>query len=118
MEPDAPGRRDGRAGRNAGPADAAPSAAGLPIDSIADFTSLPGINRSGDALLQIEFYDKGDRRELRFPLRYSELRRFLLRHPLDYQAGTADERMVRLIADLAGSLRIEMRDSAKAGGKP
>lgn len=94
------------------------SAAGGSIEAIGDFTSLAEIRRNGDALLQVDFQDRRSGRELRFPLRYSELRRFLLQHPLDYQDGDPGERMVRLIADLAASLRIEMKDPSGTEGKP
>lgn len=87
-----------------------PAAACLSADSIGDFASPAGICRSGDALLHIDFHDRAARRELRFPLKYSAIRRYVLQHPLDFMEGTPEERAIRLIADLAGHLRIEMRD--------
>lgn len=97
---------------------AEPPAACIAADSIGDFASPAGICRNGDALLQVDYYDKAAMRELRFPLKYSELRRYLLGHPLAYRQGTADERAVRLIADLAAHLRIEMRDPSRREEKP
>lgn len=100
------------------PPDAEAPGACLSAESIGDFASPSGICRSGDALLDVDFHDKAAMRELRFPLKYSELRRYLLKHPLAYREGTAEERAVRLIADLARDLRIEMRDSPQPEEKP
>lgn len=97
---------------------ASTAASASPFDSIGDFTSLTEMVRKGDALLQIDYYDKGAREELRFPLKYSELRRFLKKYPLRYREGTPEERTVRMIGDLAGSLRIQMKDPLVPGGKP
>lgn len=88
------------------------------IESIRDFTSLSEVVREGDALLEIHFLDKATGEELRFPLRYAQLRGYLLERFLDYQAGTPEERSVALIADLAGSFRIRMQEAAWPGDKP
>jgi hypothetical protein len=95
-----------------------PTDACLSADFLGDIASPAGICRSGDALLDVDFYDKAAMRELRFPLKYSELRRYLLKHPLAYREGTAEERAIRLIADLARHLRIEMREPALPEEKP
>ncbi len=97
---------------------AEPSSACISAASLGDIASPAGICRSGDALLDVDFYDKAAMRELRFPLKYSELRRYLLKHPLAYREGTAEERAVRLIADLARHLRIEMREPQPPEEKP
>lgn len=89
-----------------------------PLEAIEDFTSLAKLPRKGEALLEVYFLDHATGKELRFPLRYSELRRHLRRNPLRYQEGTLDERTVALVGDLAGALKIRMRESGKEHAKP
>ena len=89
-----------------------------PVLAIADFTSLGEMAREAEALLQVRYYDKAAREELRFPLKYSELRRYLRDHPLDYREGTLEERNVALLGDLARAWRIKMLAPAEMGGKP
>lgn len=88
-----------------------------PIETINDFTSLVEMARSGEAILEVYFLDRWTGRELRFPLKYSELRRYLRSHPLRYQDGTPEERMVALFGDMAGNLRIRMKEPSPEKGK-
>lgn len=97
---------------------AAPVPAPSAIESIQDFTSLAEVVREGDALLEIYFLDKASGEELRFPLRYAQMRSFLLERILDYQSGSPEERSVALVADLAGSFRIRMQDARVTEEKP
>lgn len=97
---------------------AAPVSDPSAIESIRDFTSLSEVVREGDALLEIYFLDKASGEELRFPLRYAQMRGFLLERILDYQAGSPEERSVALVADLAGSFRIRMQDAVVTEEKP
>lgn len=99
-------------------ADSASAAPGLPADPLGVFAALAGIGRKGEALLQIDLEDRASGRDLRFPLEYSELRRFLRRRPLAYRDGTPEDRVVRMIADLARDLRIEMREPSAPDAKP
>jgi hypothetical protein len=89
-----------------------------PVEAIVDFTSLAEMSREAEAMLGIYYFDKAAREELNFPLKYSELRRYLRNHPLGYREGTLEERNVALMGDLAASLRIRMLTPAEMKGKP
>lgn len=89
-----------------------------PVEAITDFTSLEEMAREAEAMLQVSYFDKASREELKFPLRYSELRRYLRSHPLEFQAGSLAERNVALMGDLARALRIKMTPADGMGKKP
>jgi hypothetical protein len=86
-------------------------------EDIVDFTSLAEMNRQGDALLDVDFIDNATGAELRFPVKFSQLRAYRLLHPLEYQDGTLDERTIAMFSGLVGELRVHMTESAEAGAK-
>lgn len=88
------------------------------IADIEDFTSLTEMDREGEALLEVHLLDKGSGEELRFPLKYSQLRAYLNLRPIQYQGGTAQDRTVAMIRDLAGDFRIRMKDPVEGKAKP
>lgn len=88
------------------------------LEAIEDFTALSRMPRHGEALLEIYFLDHATGEELRFPIKYSELRRHLRRNPLRYQEGSLDERTVSMVGDLARSLRIRMKEPGEEAEKP
>lgn len=104
-------------GDTAAPAVQAPPASAA-LDSISDFTSMSQLVRDGEGEMEVYFLDRASTEELRFPLRYSELRRYLLHHPIAYDQPTAAERNVALFADLAGALRVQMVEPADIKEKP
>lgn len=89
-----------------------------PVEAITDFTSLSGMAREGEAMLQVTYFDKATGEELKFPLKYSELRRYLRNHPLAYRGGSLADRNVDLMGDLAGALRIKMVPPGDRAEKP
>lgn len=89
-----------------------------PVEAITDFTSLTEMAREAEAMLQVTYFDRAAREELKFPLKYSELRRYLRKHPLEYREGSLEDRNVALMGDLAGALRIRMLPPAGAMEKP
>jgi hypothetical protein len=98
--------------------DSADTAQAVPIASIEDFTSLQQSVPSGEALLELYYLDYATGKELRFPLKYSELRRYLALHPIAYLDADRGERNVALIQDLSEDLRIRMKalqDNNKGG---
>lgn len=96
----------------------APADSVHPVEAISDFTSLSEMARESEAMLQVYYFDKAAREELRFPLKYSELRRYLRNHPLGYREGTLEDRNVALMGDLAETLRIKMLTPSEMKGKP
>lgn len=112
-----PQEDDGSAGSDANPA-IPPQPVAPALDSISDFTSLAELVREGEAEMEVYYLERGSSEELRFPLRYSELRRYLLLRPIAYGQPTAAERNVALFADLAGSLRVKMVEPADLKEKP
>ena len=87
------------------------------ISLIDDFTSLPQIDRAHEALLEAYLVDKFSGTELRFPLKYSQARDYLLLHPLDFQSGSTGERNIALLQALAGDLHVRMLETLESGGK-
>lgn len=88
------------------------------IAGIEDFTSLTEMDREGEALLEVYLLDKGSGEELRFPLKYSQLRTYLKLRPIQYQGGSAHDRTVAMIRDMAGDFRIRMKDPVEGQAKP
>lgn len=80
-----------------------------PVSAIRDFASLREAPPVGEAMLEIYFHDYQNGSKLRFPLKYSELRRFLKQHPAEYQQEDAGERNVALIRDLTARMHIRMK---------
>lgn len=88
------------------------------IAGIEDFTSLAEMDREGEALLEVYLLDKGSGEELRFPLKYSHLRAYLKLRPTQYQGGSAHDRTVAMIRDMAGDFRIRMKEPVEGKDKP
>jgi hypothetical protein len=95
-----------------------PESQGTPLDSIADFTALSQVLGDVDALMEVQYLDRGSSEEFRFPLKYSEARRHLLQNPARYAQPDLQERNAALFGDLARSLQVQMHDPVEMGGKP
>ena len=91
---------------------------GSGIAGIEDFTSAQEMDRDHDALLDVYFLDKGSSEELRFPLKYSDLRAYVSLRPGQYHGGSAHDRTVAMIRDLAGDFRVLMKEPADGKVKP
>lgn len=96
---------------------AAPASASSPLDSIADFTALSEVLRDIDALMEVQYLDRGASEEVRFPLKYSEVRRHLLLNPTRYRQNVLAERNTALFGDLARALQVQMHDPVEMGEK-
>jgi hypothetical protein len=88
------------------------------FDSISDLVSLPELAGNTDMILEIYFLDRQTGNELRFPSRYSQLRRYLRWHSGVYTEGSVGDRAVAFIRDFSKDLRIRMKTAATGGGKP
>jgi hypothetical protein len=86
-------------------------------DTLSDIPALFCRGRSRNLLVELAYTERGTGQELRFPLRYAQVRDCAQHNAEAYATGSMDERAVALVRDLARNLHVRMKDRPSGGGK-